>query len=460
MSLKTAPREKLIRLILQLQQQIIKLEKENEVLRKQLQEKKSTNPPLFVKPSKPQGEKKKRKKRKTNYARKKDVPTQIIKHAFSHCPDCGGKLYAGWLKNQRQVIDLPVAPVIITEHQVFAHWCSRCKKKVYPKIDLSDQVLGNHRVSLRLMGFLATLKEELRLPVRAIQGYLKIFHQLHLSYGEIVQILHVVANLGKPIYKELEEKIRGSPVVYADETGWRQNGQNGYLWNFNTSEIKYLLYRKSRGKQVVEEVIGEKFEGVLVTDFYASYNTHLGFHQRCWVHLLRDIEKLQEAYPDHQPVKDWASQVIKLYQKAKSYSSPDKDEYSNPRAQRQQRWQEQVVFRNKLLKICKPYLNQETPMTNLCKRIDKYQDELFLFIANPQVSSDNNSAERSLRHSVIARKISGGTRSNKGSQTKFILASLFGTWKLQNRNPFEECLSLLKTASTQAQPALQTLPRM
>lgn len=467
MTLETAPREILLDLIgkqeiriQKLAAQILILQQENQALKEQLKTKVSP-PPFSIKPNTSKKKRlKKRARRKKNYARKREIPTQIIKHAFSHCPDCGSELYEGWLKGRRQVIDIPVTPVAITEHQTFAHWCSGCKKKVYPKVDLSEQVLGNHRVSLNLMGFIATLREELRLPVRVIQGYFKIFHQLCLSYGEIMEILHTVADLGKPAYDELGNKIRGSPVVHGDETGWRENGQNGYIWNFNTPKIKYLLHKKSRGKQVVEEVIGEEFEGVLVTDFYASYNVHLGFHQRCWVHLLRDIKKLLELYPDHEKLKDWSKKVIGLYQEAKVYPGPDKKKYPYPRHQNQRRWADQALFRDRLLVLCRPYLKEETPMTTLCRRIDKYQDELFLFVANPEVPPDNNSAERSLRHSVIARKISGGTRSTKGSQTKFILASLFGTWKLQNRNPFKECLSLLKTASTQAQPVLQTLPRV
>lgn len=467
MNLKTAPRKILLEYIVRLEGQIVVLGQENQVLKQQLQELrkqlegKTPSPPFFVKPSVPErSRKKKRKKRSRNFARKRDIPTQIVKHAFSCCPDCGKKLYAGWLKSKRQVIDLPVIPVTITEHQVFAHWCCHCQKKVFPKLDLSDQAFGNHRVSLKTMSFLAVLKEELRLPIRAIQAYLKTFYQLHLSYGEIAEVLHTVAKLGKPAYLNLGHQIRGSPVVHGDETGWRENGQNGYLWNFNTPKLRYLLYRKSRGSQVVEEVIGDKFEGVLVSDFYASYNTHLGFHQRCWVHLVRDIKKLQELYPKHQELDHWAKSVINLYQSAKDYQGPEKHKYPHPRAQRQQRWQDQADFRNKLLAICQPYLAQETPMTNLCKRIHKYSDELFLFVARPQTPPDNNSAERSLRHSVIARKISGGTRSKKGSQTKFILASLFGTWRLQNKNPFQECFDLLKAASIQAQPALEALPRV
>ena len=75
-------------------------------------------------------------------------------------------------------------------------------------------------------------------------------------------------------------------------------------------------------------------------------------------------------------------------------------------------------------------------MRVLCQRVERFLPELFTFVAEPQVTADNNAAERSLRPPVVSRKISGGTRSDQGSGTKSILASLFGTWRLQGRDPY------------------------
>lgn len=443
--------EKLVVLVLKLQTKVLQLEQENQKLKKRIIELERKTPPdlpFHPKPSIKLKADKKRKKRQHGYARKLDKPTHIVRHAHSKCPDCNQSLYKGWLKRRRQVIDIPLQPATITEHQVFEHWCGNCKQKVSPHLDLSGQVLGNHRVSLRLMSYIATLRERERAPFEEIQSHLKTFYQIKLSLGEITEICHTVADKSLPVYQKLKTAVQKAPVVFGDETGWRQDGVNGYIWNFNTPKFKYLTYRKTRGKIVVEEIIGKEFEGVLVSDFYASYNTHLGYHQRCWVHLLRDIEKLVEKHPKVKQVKTWAYQLKKLYQQAKFYSGPDPGKYPDVRSQQQQRWKKATYFRDKLLKLCKPHLDKNAPMKTLCQRIDKYQDELFLFIADPKVPTDNNSAERSLRHSVIARKISGGTRSDQGSTTKFILASLFGTWKLQNKNPFQGCLNLLTSAST------------
>lgn len=467
MHLDTAPREELIRIIIeyqrrlqlqerdlatvktQLQDAYYSIEQLTEQL-KQLQKQHPSHPPFSTKPSvkKPETENQPRKYRALNAGRKRDVPTAVVKHASSHCPDCGQELFGGWLFSTRQVIDVPLPPASITEHQVFAHWCFSCQKRVVPPLDLSEVVLGSHRVSLRVMSVIATLREHCRLPIQAIQFYLRAFCRLTLSRGEIVRILHAVAHQSHPSYQTLKKQLRESPVVHGDETGWRENGVNGYLWSFSTPTTRYFFYRKSRASPVVREVVGEEFDGVLVSDFYSAYNIYDGDHQRCWVHLLRDIEKLKDWYPEHRQLTEWARDVRILYREAIAYSGPDPQQYSTPRSQRQQRVRDQAWFRDRLLAFCRPYLTAPVPMQTLCKRIEKYQSELFVFLTDPRIPSDNNAAERALRHSVIARKISGGTRSPRGSQTKMILASLFGTWHLQGKNPLEECLSLLTAAST------------
>ena len=106
----------------------------------------------------------------------------------------------------------------------------------------------------------------------------------------------------------------------------------------------------------------------------------------------------------------------------------------------------------RLLAICQPFLDDPsaTP-SRLCRRIERHlkslprtgYGELFVFVTEPEAPSDNNAAERSLRHLVVSRKISGGTRSERGTDSKMTLASLFGTWRAQGPNPLHACRQLL-----------------
>ena len=205
-------------------------------------------------------------------------------------------------------------------------------------------------------------------------------------------------------------------MVHADETGWRQNGNNGYVWTFSTPTERYFpcssrgqALRRGRDKAVVDEALGESFSGVLVSDFYAAYHHYDGPKQRCWAHLLRDIHDLVALYPKDTALAQWAAAVHQLYVEAKSFTHP----------QAQRRRTAQLAWERQLLVICQPFLADPLALQGrLCRRIERHIKELFVFVAEPDVPSDNNPAERSRRHVVISRKISGGTRSEQGTERK------------------------------------------
>ena len=145
-------------------------------------------------------------------------------------------------------------------------------------------------------------------------------HHLSLSLGAIGRVIRQVAQKVQPAVAEVLECIRASPVVHADETGWRQDGVNGYVWTFSTATERYFL-RRGRGGEVVDEVLGESFPGILVSDFYVAYHHYPGLKQRCWAHLLRDIHKLKELYPEDPVLAKWALGVQRLYAKAQAWAS-------------------------------------------------------------------------------------------------------------------------------------------
>ena len=351
------------------------------------------------------------------------------------CLQCGTGLSGGWTQRTREVIDLPVVPVQVTEHVFIARTCPVCEKRRVPKVDLGGVALGKQRLGINLLSLMAALREEGRLPFRTVQWYLSTVHQLRLSLGAIVRAIHQVARQAQPAVDRILERIRGSPVVHADETGWREDGANGYAWTFSTPTERYFL-RRGRHKEVVDEVLDESFSGVLVSDFYAAYHHYPGLKQRCWVHLLRDIHDLKILYPKDRQLARWAAAVHHIYSAAKSFA--------HPQARQRQRVQQQLE--RKLLAQCRPYAQDPAAAQGkLCRRIERHIKELFVFVAAPGVPSDNNAAERSLRPLVVSRKISGGTRSEQGTDTKMTLASLFGTWRAQGLNTLLTCRQLLSS---------------
>ena len=435
--LTTVDRDVLIAIIAELQAVIARLEKRIVQLEGQAKPANSRRMPGLKpnakadrKPAPPKGP---RKPRPHGFARARMTPTRQVEHVVEHCPDCGTQLSGGWTHRTREVIELPQVPAEVTEHVYVARICPGCRRRCLPPTQLDGVVMGKQRLGVNLLSLIATLREEGRLPIRSVQWYLDTVHQLRLSVGAIVSAIHRTAQRAQPAVAGIVDRIRASPVVHADETGWRQSGANGYVWTFSTPTERYFL-RRGRGKAVVDEALSDAFSGVLVSDFYAAYHHYDGPKQRCWAHLLRDIHDLRTLYPDDTPLAKWADAVLELYRRARACTHP----------QAKRRRTAQLALERRLLALCQPFLDDPSAtQAKLCRRIERHIKELFVFVAEPAVPSDNNAAERSLRHLVISRKISGGTRSELGTDSKMTLASLFGTWRVQGLNPLTACRQLL-----------------
>jgi transposase len=412
-------------------------------------------PPAFVKPNRPPatGEPRPRKKRAPahNRSRKRMPATRIERHVLDYCPDCQYRLRGESLDFSREVIELPPPqPVEVIEHQVVKRWCPHCERWRSPELDLRGQVLGQGRMGVRIAALVAYLRTTLRLPVRQDKAYLATLHALDLSVGEIVELAHDVRQQLQGQADQLLAQVRQQPVVHQDETGWRENGQNGYIWatvSDGPQAVRYYEYSPSRSHHLPLRLLGEHFRGVLVSDFYAAYNLLPGLHQRCWTHLLRDLQALKAAHAVRDDVLAWAQQVRQVYDDAQQWLH---DHPGDPTAQRRAQYDE---LYQRVWRLGQQYaFVGDHPCWALAKRLLRHQEELFLFVL-PDLPADNNLAERSIRPLVIMRKISGGSRSDAGSQTRLTLASLLGTWQARQRNPFVECLAALQCPAPTASPA-------
>ncbi len=317
------------------------------------------------------------------------------------------------------------------------------------------------------------------MPLLLIKEYLYTIHRLTISKGEIAELLHrmVASEPLKQVAASIKERIRASKIVHGDETGWREAGQNGYVWGFFTPAGERLYeYNRSRGGVVARRILGPDFDGVLSSDFYGGYNEFPGEHQRCWVHLLRDLHELKEKHqsngdPINEQVLAWVGGVRKLYDDARKLleehelGPPTADEEAKQPHLAQQRAREYRRLVERTAELGAEYSDSKKygkngqkekenkhPCHALCKRLRRHQEELFQFVLVAGLAADNNLAERSIRALVVARKVSGGTQSPKGSATLMTLASLFGTWRAQGLNPFDQCLSLLSQPSPPSHP--------
>jgi len=417
-------------------------------------EQRKPEPPAFVKPNRPpresQGPRKKR-AAEHNTSRKRAAPTRIERHVLEHCPDCHYRLSGESIDYTREVIELPPPQAVeVIEHQVIKRWCPHCGTWRSPQLDLSGQVIGQGRIGVRIASLVSYLRTTLRLPFRAIQSYLEALHSLRLSIGEIVELTHDVREQLQPQADQLKAEIQTSTVAHGDETSWRENGQNGYAWAFATAgpaAVRYFEYDHSRSHLVAQRILGADWRGWLVTDFYAAYNLIPGRHQRCWIHLLRDLHALKEEHAAHAEVQQWAKAVRQLYDEACTWL------VVHPALTLAERRSEYHDLFARACRLGEQYaLTYAHPCCTLAKRLLRHQDELFQFVLVPGLPADNNLAERSIRPLVIMRKISGGSRSEEGTQTRLTLASLLHTWAARNLNPFLACYAALQHPTATALP--------
>lgn len=410
-------------------------------------EQQHTDPPPFVKSNRPKSAepKPKRKKRAPhhNHGRKRMTPTRSVAHALERCPDCAYRLQGHSLDYAREVLELPEPqPIEVIEHRIIKRFCPHCKRWHSPKLDLDGVVLGQGRIGVRIASLIAYLRTTLRLPIRRIQAYLSSLHQLHLSTGEIVELLHQLRRTLQDELTQLKQAARASPILHGDETSWRENGQNGYIWAFSTpgdDAIRYYEYDHSRSQAVLKRILDGKFHGHLVSDFYGGYNAYAGKHQRCWAHLLRDLHALKAAHPQDTDVLAWAQSVRALYDQAHTWLD------NHPEPSQAERECAYVALTSGSHQLGLQYARASTHACGaLAKRLLRHEDELFQFVLIAGLSASNNLAERSIRPLVVCRKISGGSRSKEGTKTRMGLASLFETWQARKLNPFDECLKRLK----------------
>ena len=248
--LNSASREVLIAVIVRQQAIIERLEKRIAQLEGQAKPPGSRRMPGLKpkagrKPAQPKGP---RKSRPQGFARTRMTPTQRVEHVVENCPDCATHLSGGWTQRTREVVAVPVVEAEVTEHVYMARTCPWCRRRCIPPAQLDGVVMGRQRLGVNpesssgqaLISLIAMLREDARLPIGTIQRYLRTVHELRVSRGAIVDAVHRTARKAQGVVAGILERIRGSPVVHADETGWREDGHNGYVWTFSAPTQRYF----------------------------------------------------------------------------------------------------------------------------------------------------------------------------------------------------------------------------
>jgi predicted RNA-binding Zn-ribbon protein involved in translation (DUF1610 family) len=313
-----------------LRHQVAALEQENARLRGTALGR-AASPPSEVKPASQERERTRRKRRAPDQnagRRRMERATRWQTHVAEQCPQCGEQLAGGWIVRRVQVIDLPPrAPLEITEHRILRRQCPRCGRRVLPRpVGSEAGRIGRCRFGPRLMAAIAVMATVERLPGRVIQERLQREYGLTISHGGIIGLLQRVAETSRPVYDQLQADIRGSPVVHADETGWREAGRHTTVWIVSTTRHLYVHHGR-RTSETIDGLLSPDFAGTIVSDCYAAYDHFLTSKQRCWAYrgpnavrgpagMVRELEGLLAEHEETSETLAWVEGILGIYQQA------------------------------------------------------------------------------------------------------------------------------------------------
>ncbi len=357
------------------------------------------------------------------------------------CPHCGyekiGKCL-GYDEHAQEDIILP--KVETTLYRKRKHYCPVCKKVVtgVGKNELPKSAIGPIAKSLSVF-----LKHDVKISERDIIKIFKKMFGMNLAVSAITGFKKQFAEKALPTYEMLKEDLKGDEFIHADETGWLVDGENAWLWKFSNKKTSVTHIDKSRGQRVVEDILGDKYNGVLISDFLSAYNKiETAGKQKCLVHILRDLEKVLEYWREDEKVVRYCERLKKIFEDAIGLSG----EYENKKWDKKYRQRRDAITAS--LKDFTFPDPEKRILNRFAKRLERYKDEMFTFLYVKGIDYHNNHAEQQIRPNVILRKITNGSRSYDGAKTHSICTSILQTAKLRGMDPIKTLQRILLSPQT------------
>jgi transposase len=300
----------------------------------------------------------------------------------------------------------------------------RCPKEEGWEVEISQW----HLVGPKLMSLIIFLSLRMRMSRARIKEFLQDWLRLHLSIGTINQCIHEGGRAVEPVEEQIIQEIISSDLLHADETSWKESGHLLWLWVFTTVTVTLYLIGY-RGKAVIDGLLGDKFLGWLMSDGYMVYRSYKN-RLRCWAHLIRKAQGLKESVDQEaftfgtKAVKVLTTLMEAIYQAREGSGIDLVEKY------------------DKLLKdfgfLCEQYQDAVHEKTRaLAREFLNDWEAIFRVLKYPYLPLTNNEAERALRHWIIARKLSLGTRTKQGSRAFALLASVIETCRKRNVSPWD-----------------------
>jgi len=354
-------------------------------------------------------------------------PTGSVEYVEEACPHCMSKLGSPVRTERVLEEEIPEPqPVEVIEHLVNHYDCGNCGKHVVAE---NNAPVG--RFGRNLQTHVALMKFDDRLPLRKVTASLERHYGIRISDVGVFKITGRVAKKLEHPYKQIIRRVRKAEVIYVDETKIKIDGATYYIWTFVTENDVLFVIRKSRAKKVIQEILGQKYEGTICCDGWTAYSQYTNNLQRCWAHLLREAKNLAKKYTEFDGFYTVFKKMFKQINKMRS---------KPPRLRKREE------IRDNLKKKMEQLIEQMSSyqeFKKFAKKVKNGLDYWFTCIVNLLVKPTNNTAERALRELVVQRKIIGGLRREKGARIMEVITSIVATCKLQEKPIFQTIKSHL-----------------
>ena len=373
---------------------------------------------------------------------------EVIEHLPERCRKCGHSLAgrpARGPTRRHQVAELPEIAVRVTEHRLTRRCCPDCG--AITQAELPPDV-PRERFGARLQGAVATLAAGFRLSRRQVVDVCGELFGTEIAVGTVDAIVQRQGGALREPQKRLSDAVRGSSVVCVDETGWKQAGEKRALWGAFTDSAAALRVAPSRHREEAEVLLGDS-EAIVCSDRWWAYD-HLdpARRQLCWSHLQRDFRFHAESPLAHQ------SEFGKACLRIAEGMFESWREFQRSGDRRRLRREVRPLERE-LRALCEEGRRKSVKTRyhrGLARNLLKAWPALWTFLEHEGVEPTNNRAERGLRHAVIYRKLSQGSRCERGALATERLLSAAISCRLQGRSLFAYLVEVAQ-ASIRGQPS-------
>jgi transposase len=363
-------------------------------------------------------------------------PEAINGGSFDHrlhcCPGCGHDLQPALTIAPRvvQQVDIGEVPLSIQEHRSHPGWCPHCR--VMHQAPLPPGIGRGGLVGPTLTTLIAYLKGACHASFSTVRKFLRDVVHVTISRGELARIIAKVSRALDQPYQELLEDLPGQARLNVDETGHKQNGQRQWTWCFRAGLYTLFKIDPTRSGDVLIEVLGAEFDGVLGCDYFSSYRRYQRefgvLLQFCLAHLIRDVKYLT-TLPD--PRDRAYGERLRGALRSLFAVIHRREELSAPVFQIQLE-----AARAEVLRCGTRDVPETKHGRNLAKRFEAHGESYFRFVTTPGLEPTNNVAEQAIRFVVIDRLITQGTRSEAGNRWCERIWTVMATCVQQGRSVF------------------------